>query len=224
MIKKDLYKFGAVLLILFSLVVGFLNEVPRLPILNESIRNLYFHVPMWFVLMFQMSVSLYYALRYLSNYNLQDDIKSVSAAQVGFFFSIPGILTGMLWAKSTWGTYWTFADPKLNGVAMAILVYAAYFILRSSVDDEIKRAKLSGVYNVFAYVMMMVFLMILPRLTDSLHPGNGGNPAFSQYDLNNNMRVVFYPAVLGWILLSWWLFELKIRIKNIHNKLSEYDE
>ncbi len=221
---KLVYKALSVILIVFSIIAGLNNDVPRLPILNESIRNLYFHVPMWFALLFQMSVSLYYALKYLSNHQLENDIKSISAAQVGFFFSIPGILTGMLWAKSTWGTYWTFADPKLNGVAMAILVYTAYFILRGSVEDEIKRAKLSAVYNVFAYVMMMVFIMILPRLTDSLHPGNGGNPAFSQYDLNSSMRLIFYPAVLGWILLSIWLLELKIRIKIIQSKLYQYDE
>lgn len=220
---KNVYKFIAVLLILFSIIAGLLNEVPRLAILNESIRNLYFHVPMWFVLLFQMSISLFYALRFLSNNQMMDDLKSHAAAKVGFFFSIPGILTGMLWAKATWGTYWTFADPKLNGVAMAILVYIAYFILRNSIEDPIKRAKLSAVYNIFAYVMMMVFIMILPRLTDSLHPGNGGNPAFSKYDLNNNMRLVFYPAVLGWILLSIWLLEIKIRLKNIENKLTDYE-
>ncbi|MEW6772397.1 MAG: cytochrome c biogenesis protein CcsA [Bacteroidota bacterium] len=213
------YKIFAILLISFSIIAGLLNDVPALPILNESIRNLYFHVPMWFVLLFQMTISVIYALKFLSTNDLKNDIISVSSAQVGFFFSIPGILTGMLWAKSTWGTYWTFADPKLNGVAMAILVYIAYFILRQSTEDEIKKAKLSAVYNIFAYVMMMVFIMILPRMTDSLHPGNGGNPAFGQYDLNNNMRLVFYPAVLGWILLSLWFLEIKIKIKNISKQL-----
>lgn len=218
-----LYKPLSVVLILYSIVAGLLFEVPALPILNESIRNLYFHVPMWFVLLFQMSLSLYYALNFLSHYKQAYDIKSVAAAQVGFFFSIPGVLTGMLWAKTTWGTYWTFADPKLNGVAMAILAYTAYFMLRASIEDPIKKAKLSAVYNIFAYVMMMVFVMILPRLTDSLHPGNGGNPAFSQYDLDHQMRLVFYPAVIGWILFSIWLLELNIRLKNIQNILS-YDE
>ena len=218
--KNLWYKILSVVLILFSIIAGLLNDVPRLAILNESIRNLYFHVPMWFVLLFQMSLSLYYALKFLSNQDLQNDLKSVSAAQIGFFFSIPGIITGMLWAKVTWGTYWTFSDPKLNGVAMSILVYTAYFILRNSIDDEIKKAKLSAVYNIFAYVMMMVFIMILPRLTDSLHPGNGGNPAFSKYDLNNKMRIVFYPAVLGWILFSIWLLEIKLRIKTLQQHLT----
>ncbi|MCX7729304.1 MAG: cytochrome c biogenesis protein [Bacteroidia bacterium] len=220
---RSVYKILSVILILYSLVAGLLNDVPRLPILNESIRNLYFHVPMWFVLIFQMSVSLFYAIKFLNHNQLKDDMISVSAAQIGFFFSIPGILTGMLWAKVTWGTYWTFSDPKLNGVAMAVLIYTAYFILRNSIEDEFKRARLSAVYNVFAYVMMMVFIMILPRLTDSLHPGNGGNPAFSQYDLNNNMRIVFYPAVLGWILFSIWLMEIKIKIASINKKIQEYE-
>lgn len=218
---KEAYKIISVVLILFSIIAGLLNNVPRLPILNESIRNLYFHVPMWFVLLFQMSISLYYALKFLSNEKIENDLKSIVSAQIGFFFAIPGIITGMLWAKVTWGTYWTFSDPKLNGVAMAILVYMAYFILRNSIEDEIKKAKLSAVYNIFAYVMTIVFILILPRLTDSLHPGNGGNPAFNQYDLNNNMRIVFYPAVLGWILFSIWLFELKIRMANIQKQIEK---
>lgn len=220
---NSFYKIFSVVLIVFSIIAGLLNNVPALPILNESIRNLYFHVPMWFALIFQMSISLFYALKYLSNNNLENDVISNAAAQIGFFFSIPGILTGMLWAKVTWGTFWTFSDPKLNGVAMAILVYTAYFILRNVVTDEIKKAKLSAVYNIFAYVLMMVFIMILPRLTDSLHPGNGGNPAFSKYDLNSNMRLVFYPAVIGWILFSIWLLELKIRLSKLHSKISQYE-
>ena len=69
--------------------------------------------------------------------------------------------------------------------------------------------------------MMNVFIMILPRLTDSLHPGNGGNPAFGKYDLNDSMRLVFYPAVVGWILFSYWLFEIKNRISFIKNKIDE---
>jgi heme exporter protein C len=168
-----------------------------------------------------MAVSLIQSLLTLTKNNLHNDTKAYNAALVGFFFSIPGLATGSVWAKYTWGTWWTFQDPKLNGVAISILIYLAYFILRFSVDDEIKRARISAVYNVFAFVMMNVFIMILPRLTDSLHPGNGGNPAFSKYDMDNNMRFVFYPAVIGWILFSYWLFEIKNRISFLKNKLND---
>jgi heme exporter protein C len=238
---KGWYKILSVLLILYTLVWGLTGPVPRLDILNETIRNVYYHVPIWFTMLFMMTVSLFHSiitlrgnpvnhyvkLRFLGitfmSFNAgsaSNDSKAFNAAMVGFFFSIPGILTGSLWAKFTWGTWWTFQDPKLNGVAISILIYLAYFILRSSVEDEQKRARISAVYNVFAFVMMNVFIMVLPRLTDSLHPGNGGNPAFGKYDMDNNMRMIFYPAVIGWILFSFWLFEIKNRISVLKNKLN----
>lgn len=218
---KHWYKITSVLLILYTLVWGLLNTVPRLDILNETIRNVYYHVPIWFAMLFMMTVSVIQSLLTLNKSEITNDTKAYNAALVGFFFSIPGLLTGSVWAKYTWGTWWTFQDPKLNGVAISILIYLAYFILRFSIDDEIKRARISAVYNVFAFVMMNVFIMILPRLTDSLHPGNGGNPAFSKYDLDSDMRMVFYPAVIGWILFSYWLFDIKNRISTIKNKLND---
>jgi heme exporter protein C len=218
---KHWYKILAVILISYTLVWGLLNPVPRLDILNETIRNVYFHVPIWFAMLFMMTVSLIQSLLTLTKNNLDNDTKAYNASLVGFFFAIPGLLTGSVWAKFTWGTWWTFQDPKLNGVAISILIYLAYFILRFSVDDELKRARISAVYNVFAFVMMNVFIMILPRLTDSLHPGNGGNPAFAKYDMDNNMRMVFYPAVIGWVFFSYWLFEIKNRISFINNKLHD---
>ncbi len=218
---KNLYKILSVILILYTLVWGLLAPVPKLNILYETIRNLYYHVPIWFAMLFMMTVSLFYSIKALQTNSIQNDLKAYDAAIVGFFFSLPGITTGSLWAKYTWGTWWTFQDPKLNGVAITILIYLAYFILRSSVDDEQKRARISAVYNVFAFVMMNVFIMILPRLTDSLHPGNGGNPAFGKYDLDDNMRMIFYPAVVGWILFSFWLFEIKNRISILNNKLND---
>jgi heme exporter protein C len=218
---KNWYKIVSVILISYSLVFGLLNKVPRLDILNETIRNVFYHVPIWFAMLFMMAVSLVFSILALQKNTLQNDNKAYNAALVGFFFAIPGITTGSLWAKYTWGTWWTFQDPKLNGVAISILIYLAYFILRSSIEDEQKRAKISAVYNVFAFVMMNVFIMVLPRLTDSLHPGNGGNPAFAKYDMDNGMRLIFYPAVIGWVLFSYWLFELKNRISVIKTKLDD---
>lgn len=218
---KHWYKILASVLIVYTIFAGLLNPVPRLDILNETIRNLYYHVPVWFAMIFMMIISLVYSLISLSNSAIKSDLKARDAAAIGFFMAIPGIATGSLWAKYTWGTWWTFEDPKLNGVAVSILIYSAYFILRESIEDEKKRLKLAAVYNVFAFVMMMVFIMVLPRIQDSLHPGNGGNPAFAKYDLDSGMRLVFYPAVIGWVLFSYWLFNLKNNLSNIQHKLSD---
>jgi len=66
--------------------------------------------------------------------------------------------------------------------------------------------------------MMILFVFILPRMTDSLHPGNGGNPAFSGYDLDNTMRMVFYPASIGWIFLGLWITEVRFRMEMLKQR------
>ena len=210
------WKWLSIILIMYSLVVGMLIEVPALPILNESIRNLFYHVTQWFGMMILLTVSLVYSIRNLIKGKMNTDRMAAESVNVALFMGVIGILTGSLWAKFTWGAWWT-NDPKLNGVAMGMLVYLAYIVLRGSMDEEQKRARVAAVYNIFAYVMFMVFIMVLPRLTDSLHPGNGGNPGFGGYDLNNSMKLVFYPAVIGWTLLGVWLVNLRVRIGQLES-------
>lgn len=220
--KSNWWKIIAILMVLYTIFAGFLLPVPKLVILNETIRSLYFHVPIWFAMLFLMGVSVYQSIQYLGNNQLKNDITAVQAAHVGMVFSVIGILTGMMWAKYTWGTWWT-TDTKLNGVAITFLIYMAYFVLRNSIEDEQKKARISSIYNIFAFVMMIVFVMILPRMNASLHPGNGGNPAFGKFDLDNTMRMVFYPACIAWILIGIWLMQLRVRIAKLKRKI-EYDE
>lgn len=215
--KKNWWKILAVICVLYTIIAGFLFKVPAQPILHETIRNLYFHVPMWFGMMTILFVSVWHSIKYLSSSNIESDIIASQAAHTGMLLGGLGLITGSIWAKYTWGAWWV-ADTKLNGAAITMLIYFAYFILRGSMDEEQKRARISSVYNIFAYVMLIVFLMILPRLNDSLHPGNGGNPGFNNYDLDSTMRMVFYPAVIGWILLGVWLMTLKIRIEKLKRK------
>ena len=203
--------------LIYAVVAGFLVPVPALPILHESIRNLYFHVPMWFSMMVIFSVSLYNSIRYLANPLEKYDILASESARTGMLFGVLGLITGMIWARFTWGAWWV-NDTKLNGAAVTMLTYFAYFVLRNSLDEAHRIAKISAVYNIFAYVMMLVFIMILPRMTDSLHPGNGGNPGFVSYDLDNRMRMIFYPAVIGWSLLATWILQIRTRIKNLENR------
>jgi heme exporter protein C len=109
-------------------------------------------------------------------------------------------------------------DIKQILAAIALLIYLAYFVLRGSIEDIDKRARVSAVYNIFAYTMLFPTLFILPRLYDSLHPGGEGNPALSQQDIDPVMRLVFWPAVLGWTLLGVWITTLFIRLQKIKDK------
>jgi len=110
------------------------------------------------------------------------------------------------------GAFWT-PDVKLNTAASFILIYSAYLVLRSSMPDQDRRAKVSAAYNIFAFATMIPLIIIIPRLTDSLHPGNGGNPALGGEDLDNTLRMVFYPAIIGLILFSVWISSLLVRLR-----------
>lgn len=210
------WKWLCIILMFSTFISGFLIPVPRLPILNESIRNLFFHVTIWFAMIILMASSLVYGIRYLRTNNIDFDIKAEKCTVTGIFFGIIGLITGSIWAKNTWGAWWV-NDPKLNGAAATMLVYLAYMVLRGSIDDETKRARISSVYGIFSFVMMLVFIMILPRLTVSLHPGNGGNPGFNVYDLDNTMRKLFYPAIIAQTLLGVWVTEILVRIQRLTN-------
>jgi heme exporter protein C len=194
---------------------------PYREMLYETIRNLFLHVPMWFAMVAIMLISLIYSIKHLSSENLLHDTIAKEAVIVGLMFGVLGLLTGSVWAKFTWGSWWVFEDIKLNGAAISTMMYLAYLVLRNSIDDDQKRAKVSGVYNIFAFVMFIVFIGVVPRLkgSESLHPGNGGNPAFSNYDLDNSLKLIFYPAVLGWILLGVWILSIRTRIKKLEDRI-----
>lgn len=186
-------------------------------ILKETIRNTYFHVPLWFVMIFILLGSVFHAIKFLRTGKSEYDEKSSAYATVGLLFGILGLLTGAVWAKNTWGAYWSF-DIKQNMTAIALLIYFAYFVLRGSLEDSVQKGKVSAVYNIFAFATLIPLLYIIPRLTDSLHPGAGGNPAFGGEDLDNTMRMVFYPAIIGWTLLAYWMGNLLHRLQTVKNK------
>jgi heme exporter protein C len=173
-------------------------------------------------MMVLMSVSVYYSIRYLRSSKLTYDIQARWFGTTGMVVGVLGITTGSIWAKFAWGAFWT-GDPKLNGAAITTLVYVAYFVLRGSVDNQEQRSRLSAVYNIFAFAAMIPLIFILPRLSPSLHPGSGGNPGFNTYDLDSKMRMVFYPAVIGWFLVGYWISTLRIRILAVEEKMAELD-
>jgi heme exporter protein C len=220
---RNWLKILAVVVLFYVHISGLLSEVPRLNILNETVRAIYFHVPMWFGMVLLFTISVYYAVRYLQNPLVDYDRRSVEFANVGLAFGILGMITGMLWANYTWGSPW-HGDPKQNGAAIALLVYMAYFVLRGSIENNEQKARLSAVYNIFAFAAMIPLLFIIPRLQDSLHPGSGGNPGFNVYDLDDRMRMIFYPAVIGWFMIGVWIADLRIRYKTLQQQTFDLDE
>ena len=216
--KLTWWKLLTILILLYVIIGGFMFDVPRLNILNESIRNLYFHVPMWFGMIISLLISVIFSIIYLAGGRAKSDIQAAEYANTGIVFGVLGLLTGMVWAQYTWGSYWS-GDPKQNASAIGLLIYLAYFVLRGSFTDDQQRARVSAIYNIFSFPALIALLFILPRLTDSLHPGNDGNPGFNAYDLDARMRLLFYPSILGFALLGVWISSLRVRIRLVRNRI-----
>lgn len=194
--------------------------------LAETIRNTYFHVSLWFAMMFVFIAGCVYAVKYLRRsgkasdelpgvVSLRDkaDYWSVAFTSVGMLYGILGLVTGAMWAKYTWGSYWSW-DIKQFTTLIALLIYAGYFVLRASFPDPEQRARLGAAYNIFAFVCLIPLIYILPRLSgNSLHPGAAGNPAFGGEDMDNTMRTVFYPIIIGWTLFGFWMAGVSYRIR-----------
>lgn len=213
-----IWKYVIAVWLTLTIIGGFLIYIPNIPILEQSARNLFFHVPMWMAMFVAFFAGLVLSIMYLNKPNPITDIKAVTANQVGVVFGICGLFTGSLWARFTWGTWWTFAEPKMNLAALALMIYLAYFVLRSAFDDPEKRARLSAVYNIFAACTIPFLLYIIPRQLPSLHPGANGNPAFSDITAPQ-MRFILYPAMIGFIGLAVWLMDVVFRYRKLEYEL-----
>ena len=221
MLRKSWWKILSFVLLMYTCTWGFLVPIPVLDgRLQQSIRNLFFHVPMWFAMMTLFTVSVIYAIKYLRFQNPVHDDYAVEYARTGIVFGVLGLITGAIWANYQWGSPWS-GDPKQNGAAIALLIYLAYFVLRGSMNDVDKRSRISAVYNIFAYAMLFPTIWILPRMTESLHPGglgSEGNPGLNPNDTSSQMEMVFLPAIIGWILLGVWITTLRIRLRLLTEK------
>ncbi|CAN5571459.1 cytochrome c biogenesis protein CcsA [soil metagenome] len=221
MIRQYWWKILSFVLLMYTCVMGFLVQVPRLDDrMQQSVRNLFFHVPMWFCMQILFTVSVVYSIIYLRTQNPKHDQYALEYARTGIVFGVLGLITGAIWANYQWGEPWS-GDPKQNGAAIALLIYFAYFVLRGSLNDLDKRARLSSVYNIFAFAMLFPTIWLLPRLTESLHPGgqgSEGNPGLNPNDTTPEMALTMWIAVAGWILLSVWITTLCIRLTILTEK------
>jgi len=219
------YKLTALVLLSYTAAAGFALTLPRVTGLEQSSRSLFFHLPMWFAMYTMMLVSLGWSSAYLRGQRLAADRRAREAAIVAVWFGVLGLLTGILWSRVTWGqplpdTYpaaWWVWDPKQTGALMALLIYAGYLVLRSSVDEVSERARVAAIFNIFAFATIPALTYIVPRALQGLPPGAEGDTlAFDRA-----YRQVLYPAFLGFILLAFWLMELRVRLSDVRTRLWE---
>lgn len=193
----------------------FWYELPVVPGLEDKARIIFFHVPMAWVSVLAFLSSLYYGIKYLRARNILLDIKSSTAASLGFLFCILATLTGAIWAKFSWGTYWNW-DPRQTSIFILLLIYGAYFALRSSIENEEKKATLAAVYSIIAGLTVPFFVFIMPRIVSSLHPDPIINPQ-AKIHMNITMFIIFILSLLGFTGIYVWMFKIKTKLLIIMN-------
>lgn len=213
------WKILCVLILLYVIVMGILIEIPYIPKLKESIRNLFYHVPMWYVMLFSFLMSFIYAIVYLRKNDEKYDIMSQEFVNTGIWFGCFGMITGMEWAYIQWGAPWS-NDPKQVGAALTLLIYFAYSVLRNSVKEEDKQARLAAVYNIFSFALVIPLVYLVPAHFASLHPGSDNKPFEALKTQDHMLKYVSLPAMVGWILLGLWVFDIRYRTRKIQLKQS----
>ncbi|MFN0158850.1 MAG: cytochrome c biogenesis protein [Bacteroidota bacterium] len=189
-------------------------ELPIIPGLEEKARIMFFHVPTAWLSALAFVISMVYGIKYLRKKNPEDDIRSASAAGLGLLFCLLATATGAIWAKFSWGSFWNW-DPRQTSIFVLLLIYGAYFALRSAIEVEEKRASLSAVYAIIAAVTMPFFMFIMPRILASLHPEPILNVQ-GQVHMNSTMLVVFFSSLMGFTGLFFWMWNLNVRATRIH--------
>lgn len=196
--------------------------------LEERARIIFFHVPMSWVAIIAYLISMVFAIRYIRTRQIELDDVSASAASVGTLFTILATVTGSVWAKFNWGSFWNW-DPRESSIFILLLIYAAYFLLRSAIEDPEKRARLSAVYSVLAFLTAPFLMFILPRLVPGLHPGSADDtnagPLLSpkSSDINLTKQIVFGLALFAFTMVYFWLMNMHVRITRLTRQRSQME-
>jgi heme exporter protein C len=180
---------------------------------GESARIVFFHVPQAWVAVLAFCVNLIASIRYMRGHDPLDDARAATAARLGLVFSVLATVTGSLFARVMWGSFWNW-DPREVSIAILLLIYAAYFALREAIPDEERRASLSAAYAVLAFVTMPFLVFVVPRIYWSLHPDTIIN-ARGALDMESRMFQVLMGSLVGFTGLFFWLYTLDVRLARV---------
>ncbi|HYM82306.1 MAG TPA: cytochrome c biogenesis protein CcsA [Candidatus Limnocylindria bacterium] len=213
-----IWRIGLGLWIAGGLVAAFL-WAPLVPVLEETTRVLYFHIPTAWVTVVALGWSMVHSVLYLRRRRMEHDHQAAAAAEIGILFCVAATVSGSVWAKAMWGAYWNW-DPRETTIFFLLLVYGAYLALRSAFDDEERRARLAAVYSAAAFVAVPFLMFVVPRLYFSLHPDPIVNPR-GKLDMDPRIRLVFYAMLVGFTGLYFWMQSLRVRVARLQRRQHE---
>lgn len=179
---------------------------------GQTSRILFFHVPQAWVATLSFLLSMIGSALYLAKRKASADHLALSSAELGFLFCVLATITGSIFAKATWGSYWNW-DPRETSIVILLMIYGAYFALRSAVQDPEKKRVFSAVYAILAFVTVPFLVFVVPRITASLHPEDTMNPA--KPGMDPTTLKVFLGSLFAYTGLFVWMLHMKIRVLKI---------
>ena len=193
-----------------AIIVGaFLWPAPAEGFIGESSRIVFFHVPCAWTSALAFLVAAGFSAAYLARRDPRHDDIAAAAIRLGLLFAVLALLTGSLFAKIMWGSYWNW-DPRESSFLLLIFLYAAALFLRAAVEDPQRRARMSAAYSLFAAVLMPFLFFVAPRITASLHPQTVINPQ-GKILMDGPTKAVFFGAIVGFSALFFWMLSLDAR-------------
>lgn len=198
------------LMMAWVIVAAFIFPAPQ-QVIGDASRIFYFHVPQAWVAVLAFTISMIMSVRYLRRGDLADDNRARVSAELGFLFCLLATITGSIFARVTWQSYWNW-DPRQTSIFVLLLIYGAYFALRSAVADDNRRARLASVYAIFAFVTVPFLVFVIPRVTQSLHPSDSIVDSSGKIILSGTTALVFIPSLAAFTLLYYWLYRIGVRL------------
>ena len=192
---------------------------PLVPVLGETTRVLYFHIPAAWVTVLALGWSMVHSLLYLRRRRIDHDHHAAAAAEIGIIFCVLATVSGSLWAKAMWGAYWNW-DPRETSIFFLLLIYAAYLALRSAIEQPERRARLAAIYSAVAFVSVPFLMFVVPRIYFTLHPDPIINPR-GKLDMDPRIRIAFFAMLAGFTGLFFWMQSLRVRVARLEQRRDE---
>ena len=217
---KILDAVSLVLLLTATLMVFF--YAPLEAVMGLVQKVFYFHVAAGWVGMISFLVAAFAGVAYLRTSHRKWDIVGLSAVEIGMVFAFINIVTGSIWARPIWNTWWTW-DPRLTTATIMMLIYAAYFMLRSGIDEPDRRARFGAVYAIIGFISVPL-TFFSARLFRTIHPiviGANQPGAAGSFDMTGTMLITFLFSLLTFTFIFADLLWHRIRLGRLADKVEQ---
>jgi len=217
---KFLDAVSLILLLIATIMVFF--YAPLEAVMGLVQKVFYFHVAAGWVGMLSFLVAAFAGVAYLRTSHRKWDIVGLAAVEIGMVFAFINIVTGSIWARPIWNTWWTW-DARLTTATIMMLIYAAYFMLRSGIEDPDRRARFGAVYAIVGFLSVPL-TFFSARLFRTIHPiviGTNQPGAEGTFDMTGSMLVTFLFSLLTFTFIFADLLWRRIRLGRLADKVEQ---